>query len=110
MPEEKVDQRLDLRGEVCLYPTAKTSMILKKGEKLIRLFSILATANNERRWKNEKVKRNFSNSGDTGFNNGMDHKHSGTEYKPQNIFGQRRSKPAIDIWINNCVPRLTNGA
>ncbi len=30
MPEEKVDQRLDLRGEVCPYPTAKTSVILKK--------------------------------------------------------------------------------
>ena len=30
MPEEKVGQRLDLRGEVCPYPTAKTSVILKK--------------------------------------------------------------------------------
>jgi TusA-related sulfurtransferase len=49
MPEEKVDQRLDLIGEVCPYPTAKTRLILKKGEKLIRLFSILATSNNERR-------------------------------------------------------------
>ncbi len=30
MPEEKADRRLDLIGGVCPYPTAKTSVILKK--------------------------------------------------------------------------------
>ena len=30
MPEEKIDQRLDLIAEVCPYPTAKTSVIFKK--------------------------------------------------------------------------------
>jgi TusA-related sulfurtransferase len=29
-PKNKVDQRLDPIGEVCPYPTAKTSVILKK--------------------------------------------------------------------------------
>jgi len=30
MPEEKVDRRLDLKGEVCPYLTAKTSVIPHK--------------------------------------------------------------------------------
>ncbi len=30
MPAEKGDHRLDLRGEVCPYPTVKTSVTLKK--------------------------------------------------------------------------------
>ena len=30
MPKEKIDHRLDLRGQVCPYPTVKTSVTLKK--------------------------------------------------------------------------------